>query len=101
MKKMVQRRVLLGTSMILIEATFKTSPLVSNSSTTLSNMHGRSLRESLGKLFLWRDIFRNGRLERVLEESDELKETIVGLLVRIREFVTLRTSTTSPIPTAN
>lgn len=59
------------------------SILVPVNSPKVSKKDARSLRELVGKLFLWGDGFRDGRLENVLHESDDLKETVVGELTRI------------------
>ena len=59
------------------------SILVPVNSPKVSKKDARSLRELVGKLFLWGDGFREGRLESVLHESDDLKETVVGELTRI------------------
>jgi hypothetical protein len=59
------------------------SILVSVNSSKVSKKDARSLKELLGKLFLWGDGFRDGRLETILRESDDLNETVVGELTRI------------------
>ncbi|CZR60755.1 related to hsp70 protein [Phialocephala subalpina] len=43
----------------------------------------RSLKESLSKLILWGDGFRDGRLERILSQSDDLRENVVDLLAAV------------------
>ncbi|KAL3418590.1 hypothetical protein PVAG01_10306 [Phlyctema vagabunda] len=40
-------------------------------------------KRSLGKLFLWGDSFRDGKLDNVLDESDNLKGAVVASLVGI------------------
>jgi hypothetical protein len=57
-------------------------PLVSKGrSSAQSTKHEKSLKDSLGKLFLWGDGFRDGGLENTLETSDDLKETVLETLV--------------------
>jgi hypothetical protein len=58
-------------------------PIVSRDIPTISRKDVKVLKQSLGNLFLWGDGFRDGRLESVLEESDDLKETLVFSLVEI------------------
>lgn len=41
------------------------------------------LKETLGKFFLWGDGFSDGRLEAVLEESEDLKASIISELAAI------------------
>lgn len=43
----------------------------------------RSLKESLSKLILWGDGFRDGRLERIIRQSDDLRESVLDLLVAV------------------
>jgi hypothetical protein len=43
----------------------------------------KSLKDSMGKLFLWGDGFRDGRLETTLEKSDDLKEATLENLTAI------------------
>lgn len=50
------------------------------------------LREDVGRLFLWGESFRNGKLDMVLSQSEELRDTVlefitaIGLLVTESEF---------------
>ncbi len=46
------------------------------------------LKIALGNLFLWGDGFRNGGLDYVLNESYDLQETVVELLVSIGKLLT-------------
>jgi hypothetical protein len=62
-------------------------PLASKSPPVVSKKDTRSLKESLGRLYLWGDGFGDGRLEFILEESDDLKETIVTLLIVIGKIL--------------
>lgn len=62
-------------------------PLAVQPSSGLPRKDTRSLKESLGNLFLWGDGFRDGRLESVLEESDDLKESVVALLITLGEIL--------------
>jgi hypothetical protein len=59
------------------------SILVPLKSPNLSKRNARRLKELLGKFFLWGDGFRDGRLESILYESDDLKETVVRQLIGI------------------
>lgn len=47
----------------------------------------RCLKESLGNFYLWGDGFRNGMLETILEESDDLKESIITTLTGISHIL--------------
>ena len=62
-------------------------PIVSRDLPTISRKDIKTLKQSLGNLFLWGDGFRDGMLEHVLEESDDLKETLVNLLVGIARLL--------------
>lgn len=48
-----------------------------------SQQHKKTLKDALGKLFLWGDGFSGGRLEVVLEECDDLKVSIISGLAAI------------------
>ncbi|PMD42143.1 hypothetical protein L207DRAFT_306462 [Hyaloscypha variabilis F] len=61
----------------------KLIPMFSNGWHRVSRKDVRSLKQSLGDLFLWGDGFRDGRLEKVVEESDDLEETLVSSLIGI------------------
>jgi hypothetical protein len=58
-------------------------PLASEESQVASKNATRFLKESLGKLFLWGDGLRDGRLESVLDESEDLKETVLTSFIAI------------------
>jgi hypothetical protein len=62
-------------------------PIVSRDLPTVSRKDIKTLKQSLGDLFLWGDGFRDGMLENVLEESDDLKETLVASLVGIARLL--------------
>ncbi|KAH8747795.1 hypothetical protein BGZ57DRAFT_835767, partial [Hyaloscypha finlandica] len=62
-------------------------PIVSRDLPTTSRKDIKTLKQSLGNLFLWGDGFRDGILEIVLEESDDLKETLVASLVGIARLL--------------
>jgi hypothetical protein len=62
-------------------------PIASRDLPTISRKDINTLKQSLGNLFLWGDGFRDGMLENVMEESDDLKETLVDLLVRIARLL--------------
>jgi hypothetical protein len=66
-----------------LELLTKLIPIVSRDIPTILRKDIKALKQSLGNLFLWGDGFRDGRLESVLEESDDLKETLVASLVEI------------------
>jgi hypothetical protein len=66
------------------------SIIVPLSSSKSSKKDVRSLKELLGKFFLWGDGFCHGRLESVLDESDDLKETVVGELAGIGNILISR-----------
>jgi hypothetical protein len=61
----------------------KLIPIVSREISTSSHKEVKALKQSLGNLFLWGDGFRDGRLQSILEESDDLKETVLSSLVGI------------------
>jgi hypothetical protein len=61
----------------------KLIPIVSRDNPTILRKDVKALKQSLGDLFLWGDGFRDGGLESILEESDDLKETVVSSLVGI------------------
>jgi hypothetical protein len=69
-------------------------PLAVQTSSGLSKKDTRSLKESLGDLFLWGDGFRDGSLESILEESDDLKESVVALLITVGEIIVSSKSAT-------
>lgn len=58
-------------------------PVILARSSRLSRKSARSLKESLGNLFLWGDGFRNGLLEIILEQSDDLRRSVISLLVSV------------------
>jgi hypothetical protein len=49
--------------------------------------HEKSFKKSLGRLFLWGDGFRDGKLESVLDHSDSLRETIIESLCAIGKIL--------------
>lgn len=62
-------------------------PIISRELPTISRKDTKTLKQSLGNLFLWGDGFRDGMLENVTLESDDLKETILELLARIGKLL--------------
>lgn len=64
------------------------SILVTLDSPKLSKKDARSLKDLVGKLFLWGDGFREGNLENILDCADDLRETVVGLLAGIGNILT-------------
>lgn len=66
------------------------SPLVLSASECfpgISEQDIKSLEGSVGKLFFWGNGFENGKLERVLEESDDLNESITTSLEAIAKVL--------------
>jgi len=53
-----------------------------------SKKQQKLLKDSLGKLFLWGDVFRDGRLQNILDKSDDLKEEIIDNLAAIGNILT-------------
>ncbi|PVH89241.1 hypothetical protein DL98DRAFT_98354 [Cadophora sp. DSE1049] len=47
----------------------------------------KSLKKSLGRLFLWGGSFEGGKLESVLDESESLKETVMESLAAIGKIL--------------
>jgi hypothetical protein len=47
----------------------------------------KSFKKSLGRLFLWGDSFRGGKLESVLDHSDSLRETVIESLAAIGKIL--------------
>lgn len=45
------------------------------------------LRECLGRLYLWGESFERGELDRALEESDEVRESVLERLGHIGELL--------------
>jgi hypothetical protein len=52
-------------------------PILLNGFLTISRKDVKALKQSLGDLFLWGDEFCDGRLEKVVEELEDLEETLV------------------------
>ena len=42
-----------------------------------------TLKEELGKLYLWGEAFENGRLDKALERNEDLRDTVLELLCAI------------------
>jgi hypothetical protein len=57
--------------------------LTSNILPDTSRKDVAALKTALGNFYLWGDGLRDGRLERVLEDSDDLKETVISILTGI------------------
>ena len=73
-------------------------PILSTESLKFSRKDVTTLKQCLGDLFLWGDGFRDGRLEKVVVESDDLAETLVSSLVGIgRLLMTGESNFLSPI----
>lgn len=60
----------------------------SRSSSPLSRKERRILKESLGRLFLWGDGFRDKMLDRILAQSLDLSNTVLGFIVGIGKVLT-------------
>lgn len=56
---------------------------VARSDRLLEKQSEKSLKKSLGRLFLWGSSFEGGKLESVLDESESLRETVLESLVAI------------------
>ncbi len=52
-----------------------------------SRSRSAGLRECLGRLYLWGESFGNGELDRALEESDELRESVLERLSHIGKLL--------------
>ena len=77
-------------------------PLASQLPQRVSTKQARSLKGLLGDFFLWGDSFRDGRLQSVLEESDDLKNTVISSLATLgRVLISSRSAYTIPIMSAN
>ena len=46
-----------------------------------------ALREELGKLYLWGEAFENGKLDKALELSDDLRDTVLEFLCAIGDSI--------------
>jgi hypothetical protein len=68
-------------------------PILLNGFLTTSRKDVKALKQSLGDLFLWGDGFRDGRLEKVVEESEDLEETLVSSLVGLGKLLVSSEST--------
>ena len=73
----------------VLELFAKLLPIAARSS-SLSQKDIKSLRAALGSLYLWGDTFENGKLELVLEESEDLKESILCSLVDLGRILVER-----------
>lgn len=62
-------------------------PIISRDIPTTLRKDIKTLNKSLGNFFLWGDGLRDGLLENVLEESDDLKEILVASLVGIARLL--------------
>lgn len=47
-----------------------------------------TLKEELGKLYLWGEAFENGKLDKALELSEDLRDTVLELLCAIGDVIT-------------
>ena len=68
-------------------------PVLLNAFLTSSRKDIKALKQALGDLFLWGDGFRDGRLEKVVEESEDLEETLVSSLVGLGKLLVSSEST--------
>ena len=46
-----------------------------------------ALREELGKLYLWGEAFENGKLDKALEQSEDLSDTVLEFLCAIGNII--------------
>lgn len=46
-----------------------------------------ALREELGKLYLWGEAFENGNLDKALEQSEDLRDTVLEFLCAIGDSI--------------
>ena len=61
---------------------------VSGHKNTPSRVPPRVLREELGRLYLCADIFRSGKLNKILDNAEELRETVLEILTAVGLFLT-------------
>ena len=61
---------------------------VSDHRTTPSGVIPRVLREELGRLYLCGDIFRSGKLNKILDNADELRENVLEILAAVGLLLT-------------
>lgn len=80
----VDREAATGFAWRLYDNTFKlfskVLPVAVKSSSHVSKRDLKASKNSLGNLFVWGEGYGDGKLELVLEESDELKETVIESL---------------------
>lgn len=67
---------------------FKDIYTQSRKSSVLSKDDQRQLKEELGRLFLWGDAFRDGKLDRVLVQWGDLRMTILEFISGIGKVLT-------------
>jgi hypothetical protein len=60
----------------------------SKSSCPLSEKERRHLKEDLGRLFLWGDGYGDKMLDRILEQSLDLRNTVLGFISGIGKVLT-------------
>ena len=46
-----------------------------------------ALREELGRLYLWGEAFENGKLDKALEQSEDLRDTVLEFLCAIGDSI--------------
>ena len=51
------------------------------------NLSQSALREELGRLYLWGEAFENGKLEKALEQSEDLRDTVLDFLCAIGDSI--------------
>ena len=51
------------------------------------NSSQSALREELGRLYLWGEAFENGKLDKALEQSEDLRDTVLEFLCAIGDSI--------------
>ena len=58
-----------------------------NTGSSLLESSLSTLKEELGKLYLWGEAFENGKLDEALEHSENLRDTVLELLCAIGDII--------------
>ena len=51
------------------------------------NLSQSALKEELGRLYLWGEAFENGKLDKALEQSEDLRDTVLEFLSAIGDSI--------------
>ena len=51
------------------------------------NLSQSALKEELGRLYLWGEAFENGKLDKALEQSEDLRDTVLEFLCAIGDII--------------